>query len=424
MRISRGWVVAVCLIFFQPCFSQIKSGVLFEIPSGDRIPGVSMTLNPRNPAALAAAIGNRTFASINGGETWSEINIPSADLQSSSSLVTDSKGIFYLIHTATASSEGDASEKKSEALMCRISADGGKSWDNGTVFASAPGEVVLNPSAAVDSKGNVWVVWTQFDRTSTSDTTCRSTIMVANSSNGKKWSEPMSIAQVKGTCSSDDRSLAGAAIGISDDKKVFVSWASQQIIFLDRSFDHGGRWLTNDILVANQSGGWVAEIPGFTSAHGMPAMIVDRSKTEHKGLLYLVWADNRNGNSDVFFSRSNNFGDIWNPAMNLNESEKLHQFMPVMSVDNVTGAVYVLYYGQSGKENEIDTYLAYSMNAGTSFKTVKVSDASFNPAGVSFNSRQLDVVAHNGRIITLWTSVEDGKILVRHAQFKEDALPK
>ncbi len=124
------------------------------------------------------------------------------------------------------------------------------------------------------------------------------------------------------------------AIGV--DGKAFVTWSNQDKIFLDRSFSGGGLWLTNDIAVGQQPGGWDMKVPGYDRCIGMPVLMINQSKSPAQGTLYFVWADQRNGenDTDIWFMRSTNFGDNWTSPMKLGDDKnKRHQYSPWMTVD-------------------------------------------------------------------------------------------
>jgi hypothetical protein len=430
MKIYAGWIAIVCLLLINPGFAQIVNRKLYEVTGQSSAPEVSMAVHPRSPLIIVAATGpDNVFHSEDGGKSWKNVKVKSSfGFYGSPVVACDSRGTFYLIHPSDVSGKGIRSETSFSTLVCQMSGDGGKTWDDGLPFGGSPDKDQANPFAQVDSKGNVWVVWTQFDKYSSSDSACHSVIMTSSSSNGKKWSAPRVLSQVHGKCANDLNTVAGGTLALSEEKKMFACWANQELIFVDRSFDSGDLWLTNDIIVTSQKGGWAQPMSGHQLSNGLPMLVIDRSKTEQRGMLYLAWSDQRSGNgdSDIWFSRSNNYGDIWTPAMKVNGgTDKQPQYLPVMTVDNGTGSIYILYYDRRNYEDDqTDVYLAYSHDAGSTFKNIKVSENPFTPAGEAFGGRNLYVSASKGNIVAIWSRVDGKTISLMSAQLQEGILPK
>ena len=77
--------------------------------------------------------------------------------------------------------------------------------------------------------------------------------------------------------------------------RVYLAWSNQGAIFFDRSYDEGKTWLSNDLPVAKQEGGWALNIPGFERTHNPPVLMIDNSASRYHGMLYLTFADQRAG---------------------------------------------------------------------------------------------------------------------------------
>ncbi len=119
-----------------------------------------------------------------------------------------------------------------------------------------------------------------------------------------------------------------------------------------------------------------------------PRMAADNSYTASRGNVYVVWADNPTGpdNADIFITRSTDFGATWSAPLRVNDDPTgiiVDQFMPSVSVDNITGKVYISWYdSRVDGANNIQTriYGTVSTNGGVSFTAnANVSDVSFNP---------------------------------------------
>jgi hypothetical protein len=205
------------------------------------------------------------------------------------------------------------------------------------------------------------------------------------------------------------------------DGKAFVAWANQGKIFLDRSFNGGGLWLTNDISIGTQSGGSSMKIPGHGACSGAPVLMIDQSKSVQQGTMYISWADQRSGesNTDIWIMRSTNFGDNWSTPMRLGEDKNnRHQYLPSMTIDQSNGNIYVVYFDRGNYEdNQTDVYLAYSTDAGSNFKSVKISESPFVPGESSVLNASIS--AHRGIITPVWTRVDNGIVTAWTALIKE-----
>lgn len=185
---------------------------------------------------------------------------------------------------------------------------------------------------------------------------------------------------------------------------------------MDRSYDGGETWLSTDIIVANQPGGWDIKVPGHDRANGMPVLLSNPSKTNVRNHLYLVWADGTNGpdDTDVWFSRSVDNGDHWSIKQRINDDPtRSHQYLPWTAVDPVTGYIYIVYYDRRNyPDQQTDVYLAYSTNGGTTFTNVKISEQPFTPSEDSFFGDYTNIAAYNGIITPIWTRMDNGRTSV------------
>lgn len=415
------WLIFFLLTSFSS-FGQFKNVKITDIPSTD-LPNVDIVINRKNPnnIIVASPLG-AIYCSPDGGTTWQNVTLTSSfGLYGDPSLTSDDKGNIYAFNLSGPTGEGSKNEKSMDQILCHVSEDGGKTWEERTHIGLNSPKDQRHPHATVDGKGNVWVAWTQFDKYQDADSNCVSSVFLTSSSSGKKWNKPLQISQTPGNCKDDDNTAVGAVPAITSDGKAFVVWANQNKIFLDRSFNGGGLWLSNDIAIGTQPGGSSMNVPGQGLCSGAPVLMIDQSKSMQQGTMYISWADQRNGesNTDVWIMRSTNFGDNWSSPMRLGEDKNnRHQYLPAMTIDQSNGNIYVVYFDRGNYEdNQTDVYLAYSKDAGSSFKSVKISESPFVPEESS--ALKTSISAHKGIITPIWTKVEDGKMSVWTAIVKE-----
>ncbi len=421
---QRIFVAAFIVFASSSAFAQFANVKLDERTADNIANETAVAINPKNPLNIVAASArDNVYHSFDGGKTWKSSKMTSPfGVYGEPVVVADSKGTFYYFHLSGTSGESV------EGIVCQTSSDGGVTWDGGSQVGTTPGKNPHKPAACVDPKGNLVVTWTQFDKYGNPDAACGSNVLISTSSNGKKWSKPIRISNRNGNCLDDNSAPGGASTATTDDKKVFVAWAHEGKLYIDRSFDNGGMWLSNDIEIGSQNGGMNLKIPGHPRGNGMPVLQIDRSKKQSSGLLYLAWADQRNGedDTDVWFLRSNNYGDYWTSPLKIGASEKgTHQYLPGMAVDNTSGYIYIVYYDRGGyDDSRTDVMLAYSTDNGTSFKTVKVSNEPIVPDGNASFGDHLTIAAHKGIIVPVWTRLDNGVTSVWTAVFRHDDLPK
>jgi hypothetical protein len=410
-------------------YSQFKNIKLDEQSGdGDYICEPSIAINPRYPNNIvAASVLNNIYFTKDGGTTWQKREVKSSmGVYGDPALIADDGGHFYFFHLSDPThGKGGYDSEKLDRIVVQRSSDGGDTWTDGEGIGFNHPKDQDKEWPAVDSKGNLFLTWTQFDKYGDTSPDCKSHIMLSISRNGKKWSEPIQLSQLPGNCVDDDNTAEGAVPAVVDGR-VFVAWSNQGKLFLDRSFNGGNTWLNNDITIGQQPGGWDFKIPGHDRCNGMPVLMVDKSKSPLRGTLYLVWADQRNGegNTDVWFMRSSNFGDNWSNAIRINnDNSNRHQYLPWMCVDDVTGYVYIVYYDRRDYDDmRTDVYVAYSVDGGQNFKNVKISESPFIPDETKFFGDYTNISAHKGVIAPIWGRMDNGKMSVWTSIIKHEDL--
>lgn len=420
------------LFFFTSFISnaQFKNIKLAEARPTDKFqpcePSIAINLKDTDNI-VAAVILDRIIYTEDGGKTWQEKTVTSPfGVYGDPALISDTKGNIYFFHLADPTGEGRRGEAWLDRIAMNKTKDGGETWSEGVSIGYNPPKDQDKQWPALNFKNdNLYVAWTQFDKYGSDDPACQSNILFSKStSKGDKWSVPVMLSQTPGDCLDDDYTTEGAVPAVSYDGKVFVAWSNQNKIFFDRSFDGGDTWLRNDLAIFEHAGGWAMDIPGIMRSNGMPVLMCDNSKSAHTGMLYLVWAEQREGDTDIMFSRSNNYGDNWTmPSKINNDASKKHQFFPWLAIDQTTGYLYTIFYDRREHEgNETDVYLAYSTDAGVSFTNVKISETSFVPDATVFFGDYTNIAAHNGVITPIWTRMDEGKTSVWTTVIKQEDL--
>jgi hypothetical protein len=202
--------------------------------------------------------------------------------------------------------------------------------------------------------------------------------------------------------------------------EVYVAWSgplifnSQFKIFFDKSTDGGNAWLSNDIIVADQIGGWDYLVAGIYRCNGLPITCCDVSNGPYRGHIYVNWTDGSGGDHDVKLSKSTNGGLNWSAPLRVNnDAAGKEQFFSWMTIDQATGYIYIVFYDRRNySDNQTDVFLARSTNGGASFVNERISASPFLPSSGTFFGDYNNITAHNGRIRPMWTRLASGSLSV------------
>jgi hypothetical protein len=426
--------VPLFLLFAVSQFSlaQFKNILVDPGGSGSKPCEPSIAISRKDPKIIvAASVHNNVYYSSDAGMSWNKSSLKSPfGVWGDPAVITDFKGNFYYFHLSDPTGKNWESEEILDRIVLQESNDAGVTWSEGSSVGFNPPKDQDKEWATTDRKGNLFVGWTQYDKYGSTDTTCKSNIWFSRSSNGTKWSAPIQISQVAGDCKDGDNAASGAMPAVTGDgTQVFMAWANKGKIYLDRSFDGGTTWLRNDIPIVEQHGGWSMSVPGLQRCNGLPVLVCDNSKeTQLTGALYMVWADQLNGenDTDIWFTRSLNFGDSWTPPIRINNDPVgKHQFLPWLAVDASSGYIYAVFYDRRNyDDNRTDVYISYSTNAGATFKNVKISETPFLPTADGFLGDYNGISASKGIITPIWTRMENGQTSVWTAVIKHEDLEK
>jgi hypothetical protein len=225
-------------------------------------------------------------------------------------------------------------------------------------------------------KNNVYLGWRQFGASGMR--------FVRSTDGGVNWSSPLTFPGGQGAY------VSVGPNGNIQGGSVYFAATSGGGIYINRSTD-GGATFSPQVIAA------VINPPGVICAgrytvkncirnNEFPRMAADNSYTATRGNVYAVFAANPTGpdNADVFIIKSTDFGATWtSPARVNDDATTTDQWLPSISVDNVTGKIFVCWYdSRVDPSGNLQTrlYASVSSNGGNSFTTNgNVSDVSFNP---------------------------------------------
>ena len=276
-------------------------------------------------------------------------------------------------------------------------------------------------------KNNIYTAWTEFDKYGSSSPQDSTRILFSRSvDQGNDWSVPVRVSDTGGDCIDSSRTVEGAVPCVGPNGEIYISWSGPLGIMFDKSLD-GGKTFGKDIFVASQPGGWAFNVSGISRANGLPITVCDTSMSQHRGNIYIMWSDKRNGedNTDVFIIKSTDKGETWGKVVKVNDdNSNREQFFPWLSVDHTTGNIYVVFYDRRNTQRDAtDVFLARSIDGGDSFSNFKISNSSFVPTKNIFFGDYINIAAFNKKIFPVWMRLDNNILSIWTALITEPIFP-
>lgn len=403
--------VALCLA--EPSYAQHTN---IKISSAYNPNEPSIAINTKNPAELVAGANiDNVYVSTDTGKTWTTSLLTSRyGVWSDPVIVNDTSGKFYFFHLSNPTFP--SSLPWLDRMVCqRLDAING-SWSKGSYATSDTLKDHDKEWVAVDRNTNtMYMTWTVFDKYRGTDPDDSSNILFAKSvDNGDTWSSPVRINDIAGNCLDDDSTVEGAVPAVGPNGEVYITWMNAYGLFFDKSTDGGNTWLPKDTFIDSVPGGWNYIIPGLNRANGFPFIDCDVSGGTYNGNIYINWSDQRNGvgNTDIWFASSTDGGNTWSKTKRVNDDVNIdrHQFLNSMTVDQITGYIYILFYDRRNyADDRTDVYMAVSQDGGNTFINQKISDMPFIPFNNTFFGDYTDITAHNSIIRPIWCRQDTGR---------------
>jgi len=361
---------------------------------------------------VGGSVLDNVYLSSDGGTTWTKDKLTSSHGVFGDPVIrADFKGNFYFSHLSNPTGRAYQDDEFLDRIVVQKSTDNGTSWNDGSYTKPSTTKDHDKQWMAVDpNNNNLYMTWTEFDKYGSKEAKDKSRILFSRSIDGStSWSDPITISDLEGDCVDDDDTTEGAVPAVGPAGEVYVTWAYDEKLFFDKSTDGGLTW-GNDLIIADQPGGWTIDVPGIPRCNGMPITEVDLSQGPYQGNIYVNWGDQRNGadDTDIWITKSIDGGGNWSTPKRVNDDlAGKHQFLSWMDVDPSTGYIYIVFYDRRAYgDNATDVYLAYSTDAAETFTNVKISKESFTPTIGGFFGDYNDISAYNGTIRPIWTRLD------------------
>ncbi len=371
----------------------------------------AIAINPLNPQVIVGAAQSpcRYYYTSNGGASWAEGTLPDPYDLGDSQMAFDAAGNVYYCYIGTFFHSG---------IFINKSTNGGVTWfPSGTAVIQHNGQVPFEDKAThiVDwtdgaTRGNIYVGWTQFDRYGTGTSTDSTRILFARSTNGgASYNTPIKVGDHQGNCIDSDDTVEGAVPAVGPDGTIYMAWAGPRGLEFDKSSDAGVTWGV-DRTISDMPGGWDFPVSGLQRCNGLPVTKADFSTGPYRGRVYVMWSDQRHGDTDVWLLHSDDGGLTWAPRVRINDDAVANgrdQFMPALDVDPLTGRLYCVFYDRRlYTDAATDVWLATSTDGGDTWLNEPLSTSPFTPFTSVFFGDYMGISAYGPYVRPLWMRQE------------------
>ena len=344
--------------------------------------------------------------STNGGATWATSALLDSTLlgsgllrNSDASVTVDTAGNFYITTIALDNSNNNTT------LAIYKSTNGGVTFPTGQILSQGQSEdkemITTDLTPGSPYLNTLYISWSRL--------ALGNDINVIKSTNGgTTWSAPVAVS-------------TGATYGQGSDPAVgangelYVVWTdafSYSTQYFSKSTNSGGSFSSPFIVATGPS----ANIPWSQSGPTtFPSIACDISGGARNGYIYVTWCDGRNGDADVFLSKSTDRGSTWSSALRVNNDGLGNgkvQAWPWIAVNN-TGLISIVFYDtrNTPNNNTIECWVARSSDGGSTF-TNEVLSTQQSPTNqpntdVRFGD-YIGVDFWTNKIIPVWTDERTG----------------
>jgi hypothetical protein len=439
--------------------------VIQSVASVDPRNETSIAVSPQNDQIIVGAskliVGGASgrgdtrvayYFSSNGGRDWGNgvLTLETAEKTwgraSDPSVAADLDGNFYICALMLDNSTGTFDS----SVYVFKSTDGGRTFGNPIPVVVDIGHVsdpkradkcymTIDTSASSPLKGSIYVTWLSTEPT-------RSVILLSHKGPGEaSFSTPETI--------SHQGDMRGPSVTTGPNGELYAAWegiGNPKVILFNASTDGGVTFFPpavapgKDFKVYGFVGSLSSPNPGHLVSgvprmNSFPVVDVDRSDGPNRGMIYITWAESRNGlDADVFVLKLSppNGGrpQIGLPIRVNPAGGGSDQFFPWLSVDPASGDVNVVFYDRRDDPGTqlFNMYNARSTDGGASFsENTRVSGVSSDPrvqasvrgstgAAVGIGD-YIGVTAARGKTHMMWTDTRNGKQEIFYGQLDFNA---
>jgi len=259
-------------------------------------------------------------------------------------------------------------------IMFARSIDGGLTF-SAPVNVSHDASTSSSPQVAVDSTGNIFVVWEN-------DSGVLGILFSRSVDGGVTFSAPAMI-------STNTTGSVSPQMAVGPNGNVYLGWeddfSSGSDISFSRSLDHGQTFS-----------------PPASLPHGVGNSTGVQLNVDAAGNVNAAWSNDSPGNSDIFFSRSTNGGLNFSAPLNISKTPGFSS--NALLAADAAGNISVIWTDNVPPATAMDIFYARSSNGGTSFSSpINISNNS------GFSADPSLAVDSAGNINVAWDDTTPGK---------------
>jgi hypothetical protein len=304
------------------------------------------------------------------------------------------------------------------------STNGGANWAPYVIAGqNASGSTADKNHMGIDDKvgspyyNNLYIAWTDFSVTNYPAKMVRSTNL------GVNWSVPITVTNPGSGYFSQ-----GVNVHTGPNGEVYMVNATNQsgspytekFMGFSKSTDGGVTFSSNSQAFA------INGIRGNlkTSSirvNSFPWMAVDKTGGPRNGWLYVTWAQKNlapaGSDPDILFALSTNGGTNWSTPVRVNDdpiNNGRDQWFSNINVDSYGGINIIFYDSRNPTTNDsAEVYVARSVDGGTTFTNIKVSDHRFRPVPISglaggYQGDYIGITSTNNKVFPTWCDNSTG----------------
>jgi hypothetical protein len=257
--------------------------------------------------------------STDGGTTWTSAQrLTWTSSSGYQAIAVDSSGNLHMVWESWVSAGGGRNE-----IYYKRSTDGGTTWTSAQRLTWTSSSIY--PAIAIDSSGNLHVVWMD-------NTPGNYEIYYKKSADGgATWTSAQRLTWTLG-----DSWYPAIAVDSSGNLHVVYrgNTPGNYEIYYKKSADGGATWTSAQRLTWTSGNSW------------HPAIAVDSS-----GNLHVVWDDYTPGNYEIYYKKGTNGGATWTSAQRLTVSSG-SSIIPDIAVDS-SGNLHIVWYDDTPGNLEI-----------------------------------------------------------------------
>lgn len=365
---------------------------------------------PNRPQRSAISVGSMPSGTMRAPDT----DAPTSQTVDAADVVVQANGIYtWTQATASDWAEGTPENLDSATISGSLQLEPRWFTENTTVTPRdqlASGQI--SPDVVADAAGNLYAVWV--DRRETN-----SDLYFAQRPQGGAWSTNVRVNDVPGSVSDNKTWIWGddqPALALDDAGNLYAVWIDERNGRKDVYFamrPSGGSWSTNervnddtyreiacerpDVVVTGDGTVHVvwtdmrrgdrnvyhaSRSPDFmwstnvriNDDAGRARQYWARVDIDANGILYAVWGDYRNGDSDIYFAQRSSNGDWEQNERISDDATGTTQYAPEIAV-TADGKAYVVWedYRNGSGSDKSDIYFSERLSDGTWSTNVRVN---------------------------------------------------